>query len=68
MKRTITPGQISRTNLQLIYDYIYKNGPVSLQDISFDLRLSRPTITRKLNDHEKIGMIKKGGHISSDQV
>lgn len=68
MKRTITPGQISRTNLQLIYDYIYKNGPVSLQDISFDLRLSRPTITSKLNDLEKMGMIKKGGQISSDQV
>ena len=47
MKKAITPGQISRTNLELIYHYIYKNGPVSQQDISYDLRLSRPTVTSK---------------------
>ena len=68
MKRAITPGKISRTNLELIYDYIYKNGPVSQQDISYDLRLSRPTITSKLTDLEAMGMIKKEGQISSDLV
>ena len=68
MKRSITPGQISRTNLELIYDYIYRNGPASLQDISYDLHLSRPTITAKITDLEKLGMIKKEGQISSDLV
>jgi len=68
MKRTITPGQISRTNLELIYNYIYKNGPASLQDISYDLHLSRPTITSKISDLEAMGMIKKEGQISSDLV
>ena len=68
MKRTITPGQISRTNLELIYDYIYKNGPASLQDISYDLRLSRPTIASKISDLEAMGMIKKEGQIPSELV
>ena len=48
MKNSITPGQISQNNLKLIYQYIYKNGPVSQQDIAFDLRLSRPTIKTKI--------------------
>ena len=68
MKKAITPGQISRTNLELIYHYIYKNGPVSQQDISYDLRLSRPTVTSKLGELETLGMIKKDGQISSDLV
>ncbi|MDO5702480.1 MAG: ROK family transcriptional regulator, partial [Lachnospiraceae bacterium] len=68
MKKTITPGQISQTNLELIYSYIYRNGPVSQQDISYDLRLSRPTVTSKLGDLESAGMIRKEGQIESDLV
>ena len=68
MKKTITPGQISRTNLELIYHYIYKNGPVSQQDIAYDLRLSRPTVTSKISDLEAMGMIRKDGRIASDLV
>lgn len=68
MKKTITPGQISRTNLELIYHYIYNNGPVSQQDIAYDLRLSRPTVASKISDLELMGMIKKDGRISSDLV
>ena len=68
MKKTITPGQISRTNLELIYHYIYTNGPVSQQDISYDLRFSRPTVTSKISELESLGMIKKDGQISSDLV
>ncbi len=68
MKKTITPGQISQTNRELIYQYIYHKGPVSQQDISYDLRLSRPTVTSKLSELEALGMVKKEGQISSDQV
>ena len=68
MKKTITPSQISRTNLELIYHYIYKNGPVSQQDIAYDLRLSRPTVTSKISDLEAMGMIRKDGRIASDLV
>ena len=64
MKKTITPGQISRTNLELIYHYIYQKGPVSQQDIVYDLRLSRPTVASKINDLEAMGFIKKDGQIT----
>ena len=68
MKKTITPGQISRTNLELIYHFIYTHGPISQQDITYELRLSRPTVASKVNELESMGMIKKDGQISSDLV
>lgn len=66
MKNSITPGQISQNNLKLIYQYIYTHGPVSQQDIAFDLRLSRPTITAKLSELESHGLIRREGQIASD--
>ena len=66
MKNSITPGQISQNNLKLIYQYIYQNGPVSQQDIAYDLRLSRPTITTKIGELESKGLIRKEGKISSE--
>ncbi|MBQ1492694.1 MAG: ROK family transcriptional regulator [Blautia sp.] len=68
MKKTITPGQISQTNLALIYQYIYRHEPVSQQDISYDLRLSRPTVASKINELETLGLIRKDGQIASDLV
>ena len=66
MKNSITPGQISQNNLKLIYQYIYTNGPVSQQDIAFDLRLSRPTIKAKIEELESRGLIRKNGQIASE--
>lgn len=66
MKNSITPGQISQNNLKLIYQYIYQNGPVSQQDIQYDLRLSRPTITAKIGELESHGLIRKEGRIASE--
>ena len=66
MKNSITPGQISQNNLKLIYQYIYANGPVSQQDIAFDLRLSRPTITAKITELESHGLIRRDGQIESE--
>ena len=66
--KTITPGQISKTNLSLIYHHIYRNGPVSQQDISYDLRLSRPTVKAKIDELETLGMIRRDGQIESDLV
>lgn len=68
MKRTITPGQISQNNRKLIYQYIYENGPVSQQDISYELRLSRPTISSKINELEAQGLIQREGQIESELV
>ena len=65
MNNSITPGLISQNNLKLIYQYIYTNGPVSQQDIAYDLRLSRPTITAKIAELENRGLIRKDGQIAS---
>ena len=68
MKRSITPNQIKQNNRNLIYHYIYKNGKVSQQDISYDRRLSRPTVTANLTAMETDGLIQKCGSIDTEFV
>ena len=68
MKKSITPNQIKQNNRSLIYHYIYQNHKVSQQDISYDLRLSRPTVTTNLNAMEQEGLICKSGKIDTEYV
>ena len=68
MGKSITPNQIKENNRNLIYQYIYQNRKVSQQDISFDLHLSRPTITTNLTNLEADGLIQKNGLIDSEYV
>ena len=68
MKKSITPSQIKHTNRRLIYDYIYKNGKVSQQDIAYALRLSRPTVASNLNELEADGLIYRNGQQDSDLI
>lgn len=68
MKKSITPNQIKQNNRSLIYHYIYNNRKVSQQDISYDLRLSRPTVTANLNAMEQEGLIWKNGQIDTEYV
>ena len=68
MKKSITPNQIKQNNRSLIYDYIYKNRKVSQQKISYDLHLSRPTITTNLAAMENDGLIQKNGRIDTELV
>ncbi len=68
MKKSITPNQIKQNNRSLIYDFIYKNRSVSQQDISYDLRLSRPTVTTNLAAMENDGLIQKKGQIDTELV
>lgn len=68
MKKSITPNQIKENNRNLIYQYIYKNKKVAQQDIAYDLRLSRPTVTANLNALEEDGMIRKSGQIKTEYV
>ena len=60
MAKSITP--------HLIYQYIYKNKKVSQQDISYNLRLSRPTVTTNLTALENEGLITKCGQIDTEYV
>lgn len=66
MEKSITPNQIKQNNRNLIYHYIYKNKDVSQQDISYDLRLSRPTVTANLAALEADGLIRKNGLINTE--
>ena len=68
MKKSITPNQIKQNNYYLIYHYIYKNKKVSQQDISYNLHLSRPTVTSNLSVMEKEGLIQKNGQIDTEFV
>ena len=68
MKKSITHNQIKENNRNLIYHYIYQNGKVSQQDISYNLRLSRPTITTNLTNLEADGLIQKNGQIDTEYV
>lgn len=68
MKRSITPNQIKENNRSLIYHYIYEKRQVSQQDIAYDLRLSRPTVTTNLSALEEKGVIRKEGQIDTEYV
>ncbi len=68
MPSSITPTKIRTNNRNLIYLYIFNNQGVSQQDIAFDLRLSRPTVTTNLAELEALGMISQSGQIDSDLV
>lgn len=68
MAKSITPNQIKQNNRSLIYHFIYENKKVSQQDISYSLRLSRPTVTTNLNTLEKEGLIQKNGQIDTEFV
>ncbi len=68
MSTRITPGQIKKTNRQQIYDFIWRNRKVSQQNISYELRLSRPTVAANLTEMEENGLICRNGQLDSDQI
>lgn len=68
MAKSITPNQIKQNNRSLIYHYIYKKRKTSQQEISYELHLSRPTVTTNLANMETDGLIKKNGLIDTEYV
>lgn len=68
MTTRITPGQIKQTNRQQVYHYLYTEKKVSQQDISYALRLSRPTVAAALAEMEEMGMVRKNGQLESDSI
>jgi predicted NBD/HSP70 family sugar kinase len=68
MAKRITPEQIKLTNRHQIYQYIYREPKVSQQEISYALRLSRPTVAANLAELELDGMVFRDGQQDSDQI
>ena len=61
MSRTLTPGQIRRTNRMQIYHYIYNHRTASAHEICRDLDLSRPTVIKQLDSLLEDGLIRHNG-------
>ena len=68
MARRITPVEIRKTNRKQIYEYIYKEGKVSQNDIALALKLSRPTVAANVAELEEDGLIFRDGQQDSDQI
>ena len=68
MPKRITPVEIRKTNKKQIYDFIYKEGKVSQNDIVTSLRLSRPTVAMNIAELEDEGLIFRDGQQDSDQI
>jgi predicted NBD/HSP70 family sugar kinase len=65
MLKNITVSDIKKNNLSLIYNLIYNSGKISKQEIATRLNLSLPTVSQKLVQLEKQGLISKNGHFES---
>ena len=63
MATSITPNRIKQNNRQLIFRYIYDNPGTSLQDMSYLLQLSRPTVAVKVAELEELGLVVKVGQV-----
>ena len=65
MLKNITVSDIKKNNLSLIFNLIYSTGKISKQEIATRLNLSLPTVSQKLVQLEKQGLISKNGHFES---
>lgn len=68
MTKSITPTQIKKNNRSLIYHYLYQHPGSSQQELSSQLRLSRPTVATNLSALEAEGRIAKSGQIASESA
>lgn len=68
MSNVNSSNQIKFNNRDRIYRYVYQHPAVSQQDISFELRLSRPTVTNNLAVLEQTGMIIRSGQTETGLV
>lgn len=57
--------EVKKLNKSLIYDYIYKNGQLSKQDIAYSLNMSLPTVTQNLKELLNQGLILEDGQFES---
>lgn len=61
----LTPVELKKSNHKKVYDYIYRSGSTSKQEIASALELSMPTITQHLAEFIECGLIEKRGEYQS---
>jgi predicted NBD/HSP70 family sugar kinase len=57
--------EVRKMNKSLIFDYIYRNGQLSKQDIAYALNMSLPTVTQNLKELFSRGLILEDGQFES---
>lgn len=68
MKKSITPKEIKSNNRQMVFHYLYQHPASSQQELTYELCLSRPTVSTYLAELKAAGMIEETGQISSEYV
>lgn len=64
-KRQTTNIEVKRNNRNRIFRYICKNGTVSNPDISYELKMSLPTVTQITKELIEKGLVKESGELKS---
>lgn len=65
MNKTITNIEVKKKNRNRIYRYLCKSGVVSNPDISYELKLSLPTVTQNTKELIEMGLVKETGELES---
>lgn len=64
-KKQVTNIEVKRNNRNRIFRYICKNGTVSNPDISYELKMSLPTVTQITKELMEKGLVEEKGEMQS---
>ncbi len=65
MKNAMTNMEVKRENRKKIYRYMCKHGVVSNPELSYELKLSLPTVTQNTKELLEMGLIEELGELNS---
>ncbi|MGI6578900.1 MAG: ROK family transcriptional regulator [Saccharofermentanales bacterium] len=64
-KPSITSIEVKEMNMKKLFNYVYNNGPVSKQELAYNLSLSIPTVNLYLRNYEEANIIVQEGTFDS---
>lgn len=64
-KKQVTNIEVKRNNRNRVFRYICKNGTVSNPDISYELKMSLPTVTQITKELMEKGLVEERGEMKS---
>jgi predicted NBD/HSP70 family sugar kinase/predicted transcriptional regulator len=57
--------EVKKMNRNIIYNFLYKHEPISIQEIAYTLNMSLPTVTQNINDLHERGLVIETGLFES---
>ncbi len=57
--------EVKKINRQIIYKFLYKHEPISIQEIAYTLNMSLPTVTQNIKELYERGLVIKTGLFES---